>query len=418
MPTFWSLSRQLKTTQLKMPSNSAKTNRFFWRKRWVVWQMQAFMRTFQADNQLGLIKFIDLTTLSATDTRDKVRKLVDRAYTPLTNDVANGSYFVNGRKVNRHNRVQIREGDARQCACIRRVCAMWANGWTNILPPRSYTSLPVRPVFIRDRTHFSRFSVAGGFPTGMFRLESRLLEIRLAIEDGADEIDTVINRPAALDGHWTGWPNYINGVTKNFKFFSNSQKSSLNYDKCAKHAVNTCIWKRFWPLASWKHTRTSTRPACAPCWQVWIDKFFIFKNKSFFRQWLHQNQHRQGNRQCYTRIYVRDVCGNQALLWEDENTGIFLICTNNEKQIAHFSGRIQAGRWHQYAGTGAGVLFDGETGARRGLVDARLVPYRGKFTVRQHPNGVGIPMSILRPHMFSSHVISANTHTPHIFGIE
>jgi deoxyribose-phosphate aldolase len=74
----------------------------------------------------------------------------------------------------------------------------------------------------------------------MYRLESRLLEIRLAIEDGADEIDTVINRPAALDSHWIGWHNFINGVVVNLKFVSNSQKSTLNYDKCATHAVNTC----------------------------------------------------------------------------------------------------------------------------------------------------------------------------------
>ena len=45
-------------------------------------------------------------------------------------------------------------------------------------------------------------SVAGGFPTGMYRLESRLKEIELACADGATEIDTVINRPAALIGDW------------------------------------------------------------------------------------------------------------------------------------------------------------------------------------------------------------------------
>jgi hypothetical protein len=33
-------------------------------------------------------------------------------------------------------------------------------------------------------------------------LESRLLEIKLAVRDGADEIDTVINRAAALEHNW------------------------------------------------------------------------------------------------------------------------------------------------------------------------------------------------------------------------
>ena len=37
----------------------------------------------------------------------------------------------------------------------------------------------------------------------MYHIESRLLEIRLSIRDGANEIDTVINRPAALAHEWT-----------------------------------------------------------------------------------------------------------------------------------------------------------------------------------------------------------------------
>uniref|UniRef100_A0A0N4ZMR0 deoxyribose-phosphate aldolase n=1 Tax=Parastrongyloides trichosuri TaxID=131310 RepID=A0A0N4ZMR0_PARTI len=45
-------------------------------------------------------------------------------------------------------------------------------------------------------------SVAGGFPSGQYRIESRCLEIKLAVEDGADEIDTVINRGAALEQNW------------------------------------------------------------------------------------------------------------------------------------------------------------------------------------------------------------------------
>lgn len=45
-------------------------------------------------------------------------------------------------------------------------------------------------------------SVVGGFPSGQFRIESRLLEIELAVKDGADELDTVITRAAALVGDW------------------------------------------------------------------------------------------------------------------------------------------------------------------------------------------------------------------------
>jgi deoxyribose-phosphate aldolase len=44
--------------------------------------------------------------------------------------------------------------------------------------------------------------VAGGFPSGQFHLQSRLLEIELAIADGAVEIDAVINRAAVLESNW------------------------------------------------------------------------------------------------------------------------------------------------------------------------------------------------------------------------
>ena len=44
--------------------------------------------------------------------------------------------------------------------------------------------------------------VAGGFPSGQYRLETRIQEIELAVLDGANEIDAVINRAAVLEGDW------------------------------------------------------------------------------------------------------------------------------------------------------------------------------------------------------------------------
>ena len=44
--------------------------------------------------------------------------------------------------------------------------------------------------------------VAAGFPSGQYHIESRLLEIRLAVRDGAAEIDAVINRAAANECNW------------------------------------------------------------------------------------------------------------------------------------------------------------------------------------------------------------------------
>lgn len=46
--------------------------------------------------------------------------------------------------------------------------------------------------------------VATGFPAGQTHLKTRLEEIRLAVEDGAMEIDVVINRTLVLTGQWEG----------------------------------------------------------------------------------------------------------------------------------------------------------------------------------------------------------------------
>jgi deoxyribose-phosphate aldolase len=47
------------------------------------------------------------------------------------------------------------------------------------------------------------FSVATGFPTGLYPLESRLDEITYAIDNGATEIDIVIDRSLVLTHNWT-----------------------------------------------------------------------------------------------------------------------------------------------------------------------------------------------------------------------
>ena len=51
---------------------------------------------------------------------------------------------------------------------------------------------------------FPVISVATGFPAGQTPLKTRLEEIRLAVADGAREIDIVINRQMALTGDWKG----------------------------------------------------------------------------------------------------------------------------------------------------------------------------------------------------------------------
>ncbi len=46
--------------------------------------------------------------------------------------------------------------------------------------------------------------MATGFPAGQTPLETRLQEVRMAVADGATEIDIVINRMLALTGQWEG----------------------------------------------------------------------------------------------------------------------------------------------------------------------------------------------------------------------
>lgn len=55
-----------------------------------------------------------------------------------------------------------------------------------------------------SKLHFYLFhkTVATGFPTGQYPLTSRLQEIHFAIEQGATEIDIVIDRSLVLRGEW------------------------------------------------------------------------------------------------------------------------------------------------------------------------------------------------------------------------
>jgi len=52
--------------------------------------------------------------------------------------------------------------------------------------------------------------VAAGFPSGQTPLETKLAEIKLAVEYGAREIDIVISRSLVLTGQWEGkYPPFV-----------------------------------------------------------------------------------------------------------------------------------------------------------------------------------------------------------------
>jgi deoxyribose-phosphate aldolase len=106
------------------------------------------------------IRAIDLTTLEGADTPGKVQALCARALHPDPNDPS-----------------------------VPHVAAVCVYG---ALVSEAARALKGTGVHIA--------SVAGAFPSGQSHIEERLVEIRHAVADGADEIDIVLNRGALLSG--------------------------------------------------------------------------------------------------------------------------------------------------------------------------------------------------------------------------
>ncbi|VDP10443.1 unnamed protein product [Soboliphyme baturini] len=123
---------------------------------------------------LRLVQLIDLTSLGGDDTPAKIRDLVDKAVNPLPADVA----------------AKLETKDV-HCAAV---CLYPAR----VCDAVSY----IKEKYADHVGHLHISSVAGGFPSGQYKLVTRLQEATLAIADGADELDVVINRAAALQGDW------------------------------------------------------------------------------------------------------------------------------------------------------------------------------------------------------------------------
>uniref|UniRef100_A0A8C6BUP4 deoxyribose-phosphate aldolase n=1 Tax=Monodon monoceros TaxID=40151 RepID=A0A8C6BUP4_MONMO len=131
-------------------------------------------KEWQAAWLLKAVTFIDLTTLSGDDTSSNIQRLCYKAKYPIREDLL--------KALNMHDK-----GITTAAVCVypARVCdavkALKAAG----------CDIPVA-------------SVATGFPAGQTHLKTRLEEIRLAVEDGASEVDVVINRTLVLTGQWEG----------------------------------------------------------------------------------------------------------------------------------------------------------------------------------------------------------------------
>lgn len=122
-----------------------------------------------------LIGYIDLTTLAGDDTKSRVTALLDKALAPSAAD------------------------SSLHCGAV---C---------VYPARV---ADVKRHLTAKGANLNIASVAAGFPSGQYRLESRILEIELAVADGATEIDIVINRAAALDDDWQTVYNEVYAMKK------------------------------------------------------------------------------------------------------------------------------------------------------------------------------------------------------------
>lgn len=112
---------------------------------------------------------IDLTTLAGDDTPARVARLCAKARAPLRDDL---------------------------------VTALGLDAMPTVGAVCVYPTMVRAAVNALGDSGIPVASVATGFPTGLVPLKLRLAEIRYAVEEGAREIDIVINRALVFAGEW------------------------------------------------------------------------------------------------------------------------------------------------------------------------------------------------------------------------
>jgi len=123
----------------------------------------------------GALGLTDLTTLSGDDTESNVHRMCLRAAYPFP----------------RHT-LKFLDDEAYDSINTAAVC---------VYPSRvADAANALKGIDKGQRIQIA--AVATGFPSGQFKLESRLIEIKNAIDDGATEIDVVIDRSLVLTDRW------------------------------------------------------------------------------------------------------------------------------------------------------------------------------------------------------------------------
>ncbi|KAK2585506.1 hypothetical protein KPH14_010157 [Odynerus spinipes] len=143
----------------------------------IKYEAECLNGTDKIDTLLKAVTFIDLTSLGGGDTADTIEKLCKKALQP-----------------------------------IDKLKFTWNE-------PLYTAAVCVYPLRIHDaakvlyncgiKHNISIATVAAGFPSGQYPLETRLGEIYYAVQNGAKEIDIVINRPLALEQKWQDLYNEI-----------------------------------------------------------------------------------------------------------------------------------------------------------------------------------------------------------------
>ena len=119
------------------------------------------------------IEMIDLTTLEGADTVGKVKQLCNKAKHPVTQEFE--------QELSPYEQYK-------PIPSVAAVCV--------------YSSMAATAKHALKGTHIKIASVATAFPSGQAPLKTRLKEVSEAVDDGADEIDMVINRGAFLAGDY------------------------------------------------------------------------------------------------------------------------------------------------------------------------------------------------------------------------
>lgn len=136
-------------------------------------------KEWQAAWLVKAITCIDLTTLSGDDTPDRVARLCAKASMPLRADLVEALGLPS-------------------MPMVGAVCVYPTMVSAAVKALRGST-IPVA-------------SVATGFPAGLMPLKLRLAEISYAVDEGAQEIDIVINRALVFSGDWQALYDEICGM--------------------------------------------------------------------------------------------------------------------------------------------------------------------------------------------------------------